>query len=111
MGEIGHIFATLAKAIVKIFFVGLICGIIGFAVIIGAAYFGHSSHEITTLDYIIAAVVGVLALYAGGVTVLMGEAVAAARAAVADASKEAGAAMRGAGGIVQGIEKEVEKHI
>lgn len=115
MSEIGHILGTLAKAIVKIFFVGIICGIIGFVVILGVAYYEHTQAHITpvlaTLDYILAAVVGVLALYAGGVTVLMGEAVRAARAAVADAAKEAGSAVHGAGNIAQSIEKEVEKHI
>ena len=112
MGEIGHILATLARAIVKIFFVGIICGVIGAAVILGAAYFGHGTvHTLTTLDYIIAGVVGVLALYAGGVTVLMIEAVKAARAAVMDAGKEAGSAIKGAGNIAQTLEREVEKHI
>jgi hypothetical protein len=111
MSEIGHILATLGKAIGRIFLIAIICGIIGFAIIVGGAYFGHSHHTISTLDYIIAAIVGVLALYAGGVTVLMVEAVKAAFAAVTDVGKEAGAAAKGAGGIVQGIEKEVEKHI
>jgi hypothetical protein len=107
MGSIGHILGTLAKAIFKIIFVGVICGVIGFAVIYGAAYFGHSAHTISTLDYIVAGVVGVLALYAGGVTVLMVEAVSAARAALVDAEKEAGSAIKGAATVVQQIEKHL----
>ncbi|HEX9038754.1 MAG TPA: hypothetical protein VF808_17365 [Ktedonobacterales bacterium] len=111
MGEVGHIFGVLGRAIGRIFLVGLICGVLGFAVIIGAAYFGHSSHTITTLDYIIGGVVGVLALYAGAVTVLMSEAVKAALTVAADAKKEAGTAFKDAGGLVQGIEKEIGKHL
>jgi hypothetical protein len=111
MGEVGHIFGVLGRAIGRIILVGLICGVIGFAVVAGAAYFGHGDHTISTLDYIIAAIVGVLALYAGAVTVLMSEAVKAALTLAADARKEAGTALKDAGGIVGSIEKEIGKHI
>ena len=107
LSAIPHILGTLAKAIGTIIVVGIICGIIGFAVIIGAAYFGHIPHTISKLDYIVAGVVAVLALYAGGVTVLMVEAVKAALTAVRDAGKEVGSAVKGASGIVG----EIEKHL
>jgi hypothetical protein len=105
MGEIGHIFATLAKAIGRILLTGIICGVIGFAAIAGFAYYRHNA--LTTLDYIVAAVVGVLALYAGGVTVLMVEAVKAAIAGAREVGKEAGVAAKDAGGLVGEIEKEI----
>lgn len=109
MGEIGHIFATLAKAIGQILLTGIICGVIGFGVVVGAAFFAHGN--ITTLDYIVGAVVGILALYAGGVTVLMVEAVKAAIAAAKDVGKEAGVAVKDAGGVAGAIEKEIGKHL
>lgn len=111
MGSVGHIIGTLFRAIVRVLFVGIICGVIGAAVIVGASYFEHPGGQIGTLTYIVAGVVGLLALYAGGVTVLMIEAVKAAMEAAKDVGKEAGTALKEGGSLLQAAEKEIGKHI
>lgn len=111
MGEIGHIIGTLFKALLKILLVGVICGLIGAGIVLLLSFVKTGSSHFDLLTEIAAIAVGILSLYAGGVTVLMVEAVKAARAAARSVEKEAGAAFKDAGGVVQGIEKEIGKHI
>ena len=111
MGEIGHIIGTLFRALLKILFVGIICGLIGAGLVLFLSYVKTTSTHFDLLTEIAAIAVGILSLYAGGVTVLMVEAVKAARAAARSVEKEAGGALKDAGGLVAGIEKEVGKHL
>ncbi len=112
MGAISHIFGTLFRVIFQIIVVGLICGVIGAAVVLGAAFSQGGAHwPPSTLVEIAAILVGVLALYAGGVTVLMVEAVKAAIAAAKDVGKEAGTALKDGGSLLEIAEKEIGKHI
>lgn len=108
MGAVGHIIGTLFRVIFQVIFVGLVCGVIGAGIVLGAAYFEGGAHwPPSVLTEIGAIAVGVLALYAGGITVLMVEAVKAAQAAIKNVEGEAGTALKGAGAIVQ----ELEKHL
>lgn len=107
MGSVGHILATLFRAIVRIFFVGILCGLIGAGITLLLVYSQNGHWPPTLLATIAAIAVGVLSLYAGGVTVLMVEAVTALREAAKNVEKEAGAALKDGGSIIQ----EIEKHI
>jgi hypothetical protein len=107
MGAIGHIIGTLFRAIVKIFFVGLICGIIGAGVTLLLVYSSSGKWPPTLLGEIAAIAVGILSLYAGGITVLMIEAVKALKEAAKGVEKEAGSALKDGGSIVQTIEKHL----
>lgn len=107
MRTVGHIMATLFKAIAKIFLAAIFCGIIGFGVTLLVSFVKTNHWPPDTLTLIAAIAVGVLALYAGGVTVLMNEAVHALQEAAKDMEKDAGSAIRGAANVVQ----EIEKHI
>jgi Na+-transporting NADH:ubiquinone oxidoreductase subunit NqrC len=111
MGSIAHILGTLFKALLRILLVGVICGLIGAGLVYLLSFVKTGSSSFDLLTNIAAIAVGILALYAGGVTVLMIEAVRAAQMAARSVEKEAGAAFKDAGGVVQGIEKEIGKHI
>jgi hypothetical protein len=107
MGAIGHIIGTLFRAIVKIFFVGIICGLIGAGITLLLVYSSGGKWPPSLLGEIAAIAVGILSLYAGGVTVLMVEAVKAMKEAAKNVEKEAGSALKEGGSIVQ----EIEKHL
>ncbi|HEU0027256.1 MAG TPA: hypothetical protein VFQ25_09085 [Ktedonobacterales bacterium] len=108
MGAVGHIIGTLFKAIFRIIFTGLICGVIGAGATLFLVYSNSGGvWPPSLLGEIAAIAVGVLALYAGGITVLMVEAVKALQEAAKGMENEAGAALKGAGALVQ----EIEKHI
>lgn len=102
-----HILGTFFKAIGKIFLAAIFCGIIGAGVVLLVSFVKSNHWPPDTLTIIAAVVVGVLALYAGGITVLMREAVRALVEAAKDVEANAGHAMKGAESIVQ----EVEKHL
>lgn len=103
----GHILATLFKAIGRIFFAAIFCGIIGAGIVFLVAFVKTGHWPPDTLTIIAAVAIGILALYAGGVTVLMQEAVRALQEVVKDVEGEAGSALKGAASVVQ----EVEKHL
>lgn len=108
MGTIGHIIGTLFRAIFRIFVTGILCGVIGAGVILVVAFVTPGGHwPPSLLTKVAAIVVGILALYAGGITVLMVEAVKALQEAAKNVENEAGSALKGAGTIVQ----EIEKHL
>ncbi len=108
MGAMAHIIGTLFRAIVRIFFVAILCGIVGAGVTLLLVYSNSGGHWPPSLLGEIATIaVGVLSLYAGGATVLMVEAVKAAQAAVKNIEQEAGSAFKDADKVVQ----EIEKHI
>lgn len=103
----GHLVKTFFKAIGRIFATAIFCGIIGFGVVLLIAFVkvGHWAPDVLT--WVSAVAVGVLALYAGGITVLMQEAVRALQEAAKDIEHEAGSALKGAGTVVQEIEKRL----
>lgn len=107
MRVVGHVVATLFRAIVRIFLAAIFCGIIGFGVTLLVAYVKTSHWPPDTLTLIAAIAVGILALYAGGVTVLMNEAIHALQEAAKDVEQDAGSALKGAATVVQ----EIEKHL
>ena len=107
MGAVGHIIGTLFKAIFRIIFTGLICGIIGGGVVLLASFIEKGHFTTSPLPYIVAVLVGLLAFYAGGITVLMVEAVKALQEAAKGMENEAGSALKGAGALVQEIEKRI----
>jgi len=107
MRTVGHIVATLFRAFVRIFLAAVFCGVIGAGVTLLVAFVKTSHWPPDTLTLIAAIAVGVLALYAGGVTVLMHEAVRALEEAAKDVEKDAGSAIKGAAQAVQ----EIEKHL
>ncbi len=107
MRTVGHIVATLFRAIVRIFLSAIFCGAIGFGVTLLVSYVRTNHWPPDTLTLVAAIAVGVLALYAGGVTVLMNEAVHALQEAAKDVEKDAGSAIKGASQVVQ----EIEKHL
>lgn len=106
MFVVGHLVKTFFKAIGKIFLSAIFCGAIGVGVVL-LVVFVKTNHGPDTLTWIAAAAVGVLALYAGGITVLMSEAVHALKDVAKDLEHESGAAIRGASSVVQ----EIEKHL
>lgn len=103
----GHILATLFKAIGRIFFAAIFCGIIGAGVVFLVSFVKSGHWPPDTLTIVAAVAIGVLSLYAGGVTVLMREAVHALQEVIKDAEGEAGAALKGAASVAQ----EIEKHL
>lgn len=107
MRTVGHIIATLFRAILSIFLAAIFCGAIGVGVTLLVSFVKTGHWPPDTLTIIAAVAVGVLALYAGGVTVLMHEAVRALQEAVNDVEKDAGSAIKGASQVVQ----EIEKHL
>lgn len=107
MRTFGHIFATLFRAFVRIFFTAIFCGALGVGVTLLVAYVNSKHWPPDTLTWIAAIAVGVLALYAGGVTVLMSEAVHAVQEAVKDVEKDAGGAIGTAAHVAQEIEKRM----
>ncbi len=106
MRVIGHVFATLFRAIVRIFLTAIFCGLIGFGVTL-LVVFVKTNHGPDTLTYIAAIAVGVLALYAGGITVLMSEAIHTLQEAAKDVERDSGSAIKGAAQVAQ----EIEKHL
>ena len=107
MRTAGHIIATLFRAIVSIFLAAIFCGVIGAGVTLLVAFVKTGHWPPDTLTIIAAVAVGILALYAGGVTVLMHEAVQALQTAAKDVEKDAGSAIKGAAQVAQ----EIEKHL
>ncbi len=107
MRVFGHIIGTLFKAIVKIFLAAIFCGLIGFGVTLLVSFVKTNHWPPDTLTLIAAIAVGVLALYAGGATVLMNEAVRTLQVAAKDVENNAGSAVKGAEQVVQ----EIEKHL
>ena len=103
MRVFGHVIATLFRAIVKIFLAAIFCGAIGFGVTLLVAFVKTGHWPPDTLTLVAAIAVGVLALYAGGITVLMNEAVHALQEAARDVEKDAGSAIRGAASVAQEI--------
>ncbi len=111
MGAIGHIIGTLFRAIFRIIVVGILCGLIGAGVVLLAAYFERGHWPPSLLTEIAAVAVGILALYAGGITVLMVEAVKALQEAAKNVEQEAGSAFKEGGSLLQAAEKEIGKHL
>jgi hypothetical protein len=107
MRVVGHVFATLFRAIVRIFFTAIFCGIIGAGVTLLIAFVKTNHWPPDTLTLVSAIAVGVLALYAGGITVLMSEAIHALQEAAKDVEGDAGSALKGAATIAQEIEKRL----
>ncbi len=107
MHTVGHIIATLFRAIARIFLAAIFCGAIGFGVTVLVSFVKTSHWPPDTLTLVAAIAVGVLSLYAGGVTVLMNEAVHALQEAARDVEKDAGSAIKGASQVVE----EIEKHL
>ncbi|MDE3229103.1 MAG: hypothetical protein KGO05_04415 [Chloroflexota bacterium] len=107
MRTAGHILATLFKAIGKIFLAAIFGGIIGAGVTLLVSFVksGHWPPDLLTI--VTAVAIGLLTLYAFGVTVLMNEAVHAAQEALKDVEHNAGGAIKGAENIAQ----EIEKHL
>ncbi len=103
----GHLVKTFFKAIGRIFVTALFCGVIGLGVVLLISYVKSSHWPPDVLTWVSAVAVGVLALYAGGITVLMQEAVRALQDVAKDVEHEAGSAFKGAGAVVQ----EIEKHL
>ncbi len=103
----GHLVKTFFKAIGRIFATAIICGIIGVGVVLLVAYVKTTHWPPDLLTWVSAVAVGVLALYAGGITVLMQEAVRALQEVAKDVEHEAGSAFKGAGAVVQEIEKRL----
>jgi hypothetical protein len=102
-----HIVGTLFKAIGKIFLAAIFCGIIGAGVVLLVSFVKSNHWPPDTLTIISAVAVGVLALYAGGITVLMREAVRALVEAAKDVESNAGHALAGA----ETVAKEIEKRL
>jgi hypothetical protein len=104
----GHIFKALGKAIVNVLLSFIVCLIIGFGAAAGALYFRTTPHHLGTLSLIAAALVGVLAGYAGAVTALLvaavKEAIAVARAAVGEARQTVGEVEHGFGATINAVE-------
>jgi hypothetical protein len=107
MHTVGHIIATLFRAIARIFLAAIFCGVIGAGVTLLISFVKTNHWPPDTLTLIAAIAVGVLSLYAGGVTVLMNEAVHALQEAAKDVEKDAGSAIKGASQVVH----EIEKHL
>ncbi|HEX8982770.1 MAG TPA: hypothetical protein VF792_08375 [Ktedonobacterales bacterium] len=103
----GHLVKTFFKAIGRIFVTAVVCGAIGFGVVLLLAYVRTNHWAPDVLTWVSAIAVGVLALYAGGITVLMQEAVRALQEVARDVEHEAGSALKGAGNVVQEIEKRL----
>lgn len=103
----GHILATLFKAIGRIFLAAIVCGILGAGIVLLVAFAKSGHLQPDLLTTITAVAVGILSLYAGGVTVLMREAIRALQEAAKDVERDAGSAIKGAEAIAQ----QVEKHL
>jgi len=107
MRVIGHIFSTLFHAIVRIFLTALFCGLIGFGVTLLIVFVKSNHWPPDTLTMVGAIAVGVLALYAGGITVLMSESIHALQEAAKDVEGDSANALKGAAQIAQEIEKRL----
>lgn len=107
MRTAGHIIATLFRAIFRIFLAAIFCGAIGAGVTLLVSFVRNGHWPPDTLTIVAAIAIGVLSLYAGGVTVLMNEAVHALQEAARDVEHDAGSAIKGAESVV----KEIEKHL
>jgi ABC-type spermidine/putrescine transport system permease subunit II len=104
----GHILATFFKAIGRIILAAIVCGILGAGIVLLVSFVQTKGTGWPGFLAIVTAVaVGVLSLYAGGVTVLMREAVRALQEAAKDVEHNAGSAIKGAEAIAQ----QVEKHL
>lgn len=100
MTLIFHLIKSLFRAFFKITFTALFTGAVAAGVVLLVAYLNGQLWPPKTLTEVTAATVGVLAAYAGGLTMLMREAVRAAFTA------ERGVA-KGVEQEVAGIEREV----
>ncbi len=100
MTLIFHLIKSLFRAFFKITFTALFTGAVAAGVVLLVAYLNGQLWPPKTLTEVTAAAVGVLAAYAGGLTMLMREAVRAAFTA------ERGVA-KGVEQEVAGIEREV----
>ncbi len=88
MNIIGHLIGSLFRAFFRIVFTVIIMAIIGGGITLGVAYVVAGQHwPPTILTDVAAAVIGILAAYAGGMTVLVQEAVRGVKAAETDISK------------------------
>ncbi len=103
----GHLIKTFFRAIGRIFVAALFCGVIGVGVVLLVAFVKTNHWPPDTLTWVSAVAVGVLALYAGGITVLMREAIRALQEAAKDIERDAGSAIKSAAQVAQ----EIEKHL
>lgn len=103
----GHLIKTFFKALGRIVLTALVCGVLGVGVVLLVSFVKSNHWPPDLLTWVSAVAVGVLALYAGGATVLMQEAVHALEDAVKDVRQDAGSAIKGAETVVQ----EIEKHL
>lgn len=110
MGVVGHLLGGLRRAIGRIVLWFLIFGLIGAAIVEGAAFFGTKGGP-TTITHIIAAAIGLTLAYAAGLTVLMVEVIRFLVGAVKEAEKTVEGEMGNLGGIVGEVGKAIEKHI
>ena len=90
MSIIGHLIGSLFRAFFRIVFTVIVMAIIGGGITLGVAYVMAGYHwPPSILTDIAAGVIGVLAAYAGGMTVLVQEAVRGVKAAERDITKAA----------------------
>jgi|GEM_PF-3240511 len=67
-----HLIGSAVGVLFRSFFTGLVTGIIGVGGVLGISYATNSQHwPPTFLGYVTAVVVGLLAAYAGAVTILL----------------------------------------
>jgi hypothetical protein len=88
----------------------LIFGLIGAAIVEGAAFFETKTGP-TTVTHIIAAAIGLTLAYAAGMTVLMVEVIRFLIGAVKEAEKTVEGELGNLGGIVGEVGKAIEKRL
>ncbi|HEY7781973.1 MAG TPA: hypothetical protein VIC85_17410 [Ktedonobacterales bacterium] len=88
MGVIWHLIKTAFRAFFSILFAVIVAGALGAGLALLVSWVGTSAWPPSHLGVIAAAAVGVLAAYAGGLTVLVREAVRGLLTAAGDVEKD-----------------------
>jgi len=90
MGVVGNLIKYFFRAFFRIVFSSLLFAIIGAGLVLLISFLVTNTWPPTTLTIATAVVIAVLAAYAVGMTVLVGEAIAAVRVAEQDVAKGVG---------------------
>lgn len=95
-----HLLGTVVKVFFKVVLATLICAVIGAAAVLAVSYVESKQWPPQTLTIVVLVAVAVLSGYAGGMTVLMSE-------AVREAIRGVRAVEQDAGNVVSNLEKDI----
>jgi hypothetical protein len=90
MGIVGKVIKFFFRAFFRIVFSSLLCAIVGAGLVLLISFLVTATWPPTTLTLATCLVIAILAAYAAGMTVLVGEAIAAVRDAEQELAKGVG---------------------